>query len=114
MSRRRKRPLAETSTAAPEVGGVARLLTETPLATLDLHGYTAAQARPRVRDFLTTHARLSGSRVVHLITGKGTGSSGTAVLLDLVRGMLHDEVAHLVDEYAGMLGGGGWVVRVKK
>ena len=77
-------------------------------ATLDLHGYTAAQARPRLRDFLTTHSRVSGGGVVHVITGKST-----AVLLELVRDMLDNEAAGHVDEYAGMLGGGGWVVRVK-
>jgi hypothetical protein len=30
-----------------------------------------------------------------------------------VRDMLGHEAAIHVDEYAGMLGGGGWVVRVK-
>ena len=78
------------------------------VATLDLHGYTADQAQLRVRDFLTTHSRISAGSVVHVITGKSTG-----VLLELVRDMLHDEAAHHVDEYAGMMGGGGWAVRVK-
>ncbi len=63
---------------------------------------------PRVRDFLTTHSRISAGSVVHVITGKST-----AVLLELVRDMLDDAAADHVDEYAGMLGGGGWVVRVK-
>ena len=45
---------------------------------------------------------------MHIITGKST-----AVLLELVRDMLDDEAAGHVDEYAGMMGGGGWVVRVK-
>ena len=83
------------------------------VATLDLHGYTADQARLRVRDFLTTHSRMSSEGVVHIITGKGTGSAGDAVLLELVREMLDGEAADRVDEYAGMLGGGGWVLRVK-
>ena len=39
--------------------------------------------------------------------------TGGAVLLEVVRDMLDDEAADHVDEYAGMLGGGGWVVRVK-
>ena len=113
MSRRHKRRSKEVATPPPQVTGIASLLSETPVATLDLHGHTVAQARPRVRDFLTTHARISSGSVVHLITGKGAGSDGEAVLLRLVRDMLDDEAADHVDEYAGVLGGGGWVVRVR-
>jgi DNA-nicking Smr family endonuclease len=108
MSKRRKRRAKEAPAPPPELTGVARLLSQAPVATLDLHGYTAAQAQPRVRDFLATHSHVSAGSVVHVITGKST-----AVLLDLVRDMLEDEEAHHVDEYAGMMGGGGWVVRVK-
>ena len=113
MSRRHKRRVKEAAPPAPEVTGIARLLSERPVASLDLHGYTGAQARPRVRDFLTTHSRISAGSVVHVITGKGTGSEGDAVLLELVRDMLDDDEAGHVDEYAGMLGGGGWVARVR-
>ena len=115
-SKRRKRLLKEADkppSPPPSLTGIAQLLSEMQVATLDLHGYTADQARPRLRDFLTTHSRISSESVVHIITGKGTGSAGDAVLLELVREMLDDEAAHHVDEYAGMLGGGGWVVRVK-
>ncbi len=113
MSKRRKRRVKEAATPPPELTGIARLLSEMPLATLDLHGYTGPQARLRVRDFLTTHSRISAGSVVHVITGKGTGSEGGGVLLELTREALAGEAADLVDEYAGMLGGGGWVVRVK-
>jgi len=113
MSRRHKRRVKEATLPAPEVTGIARLLSESPVATLDLHGYTGAQAHPRVRDFLTAHSRVSAGSVVHVITGKGTRSEVEAVLPGLVRDMLEDEVADQVDEYAGMVGGGGWVVRVR-
>jgi len=113
MSKRRKRPVKEAVTRPPELTGIARLLSEIPLATLDLHGYTGPQAQLRVRDFLTTHSRISAGGVVHVITGKGTGSQGGGVLLELTRETFAGEAADLVDEYAGMLGGGGWVVRVK-
>ncbi len=113
MSRRRKRRAKEAATRPPEVTGIARLLSESSVATLDLHGYTGAQARPRVRDFLTSHSRISAGSVVHVITGKGIGSEVEAVLPGLVRDMLEDDAADQVDEYAGMVGGGGWVVRVK-
>lgn len=112
MSKRRKR-LREEAAEPPTLTGIAQLLSELQVDTLDLHGYTADQARLRVRDFLTTHSRISAGSVVHIITGKGTGSKGAAVLLDLVREVLGDEGADHVDEFAGMLGGGGWVVRVK-
>ena len=108
MSKRRKRRAKQAPTPPPTLTGVAQLLSQAPAAELDLHGDTADLAQRRVRDFLSTHSRLSPGSVVHVVTGKGTG-----VLLDVVRDMLNDEVAHQVDEYAGMVGGGGWVVRVK-
>ena len=116
MSKRHRRPLKEAEeppSPSPALTGIAQLLSEMHVATLDLHGYTADQARLRVRDFLATHSRVSAEDVVHIITGKGLGSEGDAVLLELVRDMLDAEVANHVDEYAGMVGGGGWVVRVK-
>lgn len=112
MSKRRRR-LAHTEATLPHEAGVARLLSETPVATLDLHGCTSEQARMRVRNFLATQARVSQRRVVHVITGKGRGSEEKAVLLDLVRGCLDHELAELVSEVAGALGGGGWVVRLR-
>ena len=108
-----KRRVKEAATQPPELTGVAQLLSEMPEATLDLHGYTGPQARLRARDFLTTHSQISAGSVVHVITGKGSGSKGRGVLLELTRGLLEGEAANHVDEYAGMLGGGGWVVRVK-
>jgi hypothetical protein len=113
MSKRRKRLEQEAPTPPPSLTGIARLLSEMAVATLDLHGFTAAQAQLRLRDFITTYSHISAGSVVHVITGKGTGSEGPAVLLGLVRDMLDDEVADQIDEYAGMLGGGGWVIRVK-
>jgi hypothetical protein len=72
MSKRRKRRAKEAPAPPPELTGVARLLSQAPVATLDLHGYTAAQAQPRVRDFLATHSHVSAGSVVHVITGKST------------------------------------------
>ena len=79
MSKRPKRQAKDAANAPPELTGVARLLSQAPDATLDLHGYTADQAQLRVQDFLATHSRISAGSVVHVITGKGTG-----VLLELV------------------------------
>lgn len=43
-------------------------------ATLDLHGYTQAQAQPQLRRFIASH-HARGSRMLLIITGKGTKSS---------------------------------------
>jgi hypothetical protein len=113
MSRRRRRLSKEAPTPPPAQTGIAQLLSEMAVATIDLHGLTGDQAHLRVRDFLTTHSRISAGSVVHIITGKGSGSEGVPVLLELVRDMLDDQAADHVEEYAGMVVGGGWVVRVK-
>jgi len=113
LSRRRKRRVEETATEAPEMTGVMKLLSEMAVATLDLHHLTGAQAQAQVRNLLKSHSRISGGRVVHIITGKGVRSGGAPVLHGLVRDMLTEEMAEHVDEYAGMMGGGGWVVRVR-
>ena len=114
MSKRRKRMKRGASIPPSISTGIARLLSEMAIATLDLHGLTAVQAQRRLRDFITTHAHASAGQVVHVITGKGSGSEGPAVLWELVRGMLDDEATNQIDEYAGMLGGGGWVIRFKR
>ena len=114
MSKRRKRLKQGASTPPSISTGIAGLLSEMAVASLDLHGLTAAQAQRRLRDFITTHGNASSGRVVHIITGKGSGSEGPAVLWELVREMLADEAMEQVDEYAGMLGGGGWVIRLKR
>jgi Smr domain-containing protein len=115
MSRRRKRRAKKKSTPPPaETSGIVLLLSETAAQTLDLHGLTAAQAAPRVRDFLATQQRTAAGRVVHIVTGKGTKSDGKPVLLGLVRDMLDEEGGGRVSEFAGMLGGGGWAVRLRQ
>ena len=91
MSKRRKRMKQGTSAPPPTSTGIAGLLSEIAVASLDLHGLTAAQAQRRLQDFITTHGNASAGQVVHVITGKGSGSEGPAVLWELVRGMLADQ-----------------------
>ncbi len=49
---------------------------------IDLHGYTAAEALPRVTAFVQG-CRKRGLRTVRIIVGKGTHSQGKAVLPDI-------------------------------
>lgn len=50
-----------------------------PEARLDLHGYTLAQAQPRLHGFITQSAAC-GHRLVLVITGKGRGDPNGAPL----------------------------------
>lgn len=111
MGKRGKRRVVDAA-AAPELTGVARLLTETPTATLDLHGLTADQAERRLGDFVRTHTRISPGGVVHVITGRGSRSEGDAVLPGVAGRALAGDLAAHVSESAGLPGGGGIVVRL--
>jgi hypothetical protein len=113
MSKRRKR-LAQSGQppTGAELSGLALLLSEMPVETLDLHGLTADEAETRVVFFVERHRTTSPGRVVHVITGKGTGSAGEAVLPGLVREILMYDLAKLVAEFGGLPGGGGYAVRV--
>jgi len=113
MPRKKKRKKTrETTASPPELTGIARLLVESPVETLDLHGMSADQAETRVQFFFQRHATASPGRVVHVITGKGTRSVGAAVLPGLVREMLEDDLSRVVEEWAGLHGGGGFAVRI--
>lgn len=97
----------------PEFGIFGDLLDATPVATLDLHGDTALQAERRVKDFVVTHARISGGTVIHIITGRGLGSRGRAVLPGAVRKALNSEVNRFVAEFDRDLDEAGFLVRLK-
>jgi DNA-nicking Smr family endonuclease len=114
MARRKKRrkDRVAPATAPAELTGLARLLTESPVETLDLHGMTADGAERRLGYFLERHRVTSPGRVVHVITGKGVGSHGAAVLPGLVRDLLSDSYARNVAEFGGLPGGGGFSIRI--
>ena len=112
MGRKKKGRRRDAEVSPPELSGIALLLSQMPAATLDLHGLTAEQAERRLRSFLTTQARVSTGKVLHIITGKGTRSEGQPVLPGVVRRLLDGELADWVTEVAGLPGGGGVAVRV--
>ncbi len=113
MPRKKKRKKnREETTSPPELIGIARLLVESPVEKLDLHGMNADQAETRVRFFFQRHATTSPGRVVHVITGKGTRSEAAPVLPDLVRELLQHELSRMVAEWAALHGGGGFAARI--
>lgn len=93
---------------------VAELISAIPVATLDLHGSTAAEAERRVESFLRSRAGSSGGKVVEIVTGKGTRSAGPAVLPRVVRAQIDGPLSHLVSEWAGAMGGGAVRVRLRR
>lgn len=97
----------------PEFGSFGDLLDADPVATLDLHGDTAAQAEPRVRNFILTHSRISNGHVVRILTGKGRGSPRGPVLPSVVRRTLKGELGRFVDEFDRDLDEAGFMVRLK-
>jgi DNA-nicking Smr family endonuclease len=111
MGKRKKRK--RRGRGPPEIGLLGDLLDATPVATLDLHGDTALEAERRVRDFVATHARISRGRVLHIITGRGQGSVGRAVLPGAVRRALTSEISRFVDEFDRDLDEAGFLVRLK-
>lgn len=83
-------------------------------AELDLHGYTVAEAEARLERFLVTEAGRDPSVVVRVITGRGTRSSGPPVLQPAVREALTGWLRHRVDDWAVDVGGGGYLVRLRR
>ena len=80
---------------------------------LDLHGFGAIEARSAVRAFLESWRRRKAGAVVHIITGKGKGSTGGPVLRGLVKTLLQGELRGMVSECGLDDGEGGYRVRVR-
>ncbi len=90
------------------------LHTERVVDVLDLHGLTGDEAEWRLEVFLDRVAAGSPGEVARVITGRGAGSSGPPVLQGLVRDALTGWLGHRVEEWAVDMGGGAYLVRVKK
>src|SRR3989441_10446018 len=76
-------------------------------AELDLHGFGAVEAQSAVRAFLESWQRRKAGAVVHIITGKGKGSTSGPVLRGLVRTLLQGELRGVVAECGFDAGEGG-------
>ena len=90
------------------------LHTERVVDVLDLHGLTGEQAERRLEMFLDRVAAAAPDGVVRVVTGRGSGSPGPPVLQGLVRDALTGWLEHRVTEWAVDLGGGAYLVRVKR
>ena len=88
------------------------LLDATPVATLDLHGRTVAEATAHVQSFLATWQRRAPGQVVHLITGKGRRSPNGPALLPAIRTWLRNAPRRLVRDWARDIDEGGFLVRL--
>lgn len=82
-------------------------------ATLDLHGLRAADAERRVASFLEARARSHRGEVVKIVTGRGSRSEGPEVMRDLVRGLITEDLAHLVADWGIGTGGGAYLVELR-
>ena len=89
------------------------LMDAEPFRTLDLHGATRAEASTKVEDFLATWQRKASGRVVHVITGRGLGSSGAPLLKGLVDDLLRNQLKVYVSKSEPDLDGGGFLIRLK-
>lgn len=81
--------------------------------TLDLHGFTRAEAEAAVIAFLNRSGKKHPGALVHIITGRGRGSPGRPVLKPAVRTLLKSgslPVAH----WGGDLDDGGFLVRLRR
>jgi DNA-nicking Smr family endonuclease len=108
-ARRRKR----RGPRAPTFGAPDPLLDARPEATLDLHGDTALEAERRTHDFIVTHSRIAPGTIVHVITGRGKGSSGRPVLPGVVRRVLTGTASRFVSAFDQDLDGGGYLIRLR-
>ncbi len=82
-------------------------------AEVDLHGFGIVEARSAVRAFLETWRRRKAGVVVHIITGKGKGSTSGPVLRGLVKTLLQGELRGMVVEWGLDDGEGGYRVKLR-
>jgi hypothetical protein len=82
-------------------------------ATLDLHGSTVTEATMQLRSFLTTQSRVRPGKVVRVITGRGRGSAGKAVLLPAVGRLLKGPLSIFVADCSIGVDEGSYLVLLK-
>ncbi len=107
MTRRRRRRTRPDD--QPPAGGRAL----PPVATLDLHGFTASEVPLALSTFFSSWRRRAKGALVHVITGKGKGSVGRPVIRPRVRRLLSEEFHDIVASFEPDETGGGFLVKLK-
>ena len=107
MTRRRRR--RTRSNDQPRSGD----RTSPPVATLDLHGFTASEVPLALSTFFSSWRRRAKGALVHVITGKGKGSAGPPVIQPRVRRLLSEEFHDIIASFEPDDTGGGFMVKLK-
>jgi len=81
-------------------------------STVDLHGFSAAEAEQTVRKVVENWHRRGGG-VLYFITGRGKGSVAGPVLKRTVGALLKRDLSAYVADHAADTSGGGYKVRVR-
>lgn len=81
--------------------------------TLDLHGFSAVEAKTHVPVWIRAAARRNPGGLLHLITGKGKGSSGRPVLGGVVKRLLSDGGIARVKAWGPDGSNGGFLIRIR-
>jgi DNA-nicking Smr family endonuclease len=81
-----------------------------PVAALDLHNFAASEVEHAVCSFVQTWSRRASGSVVHVVTGKGRGSSGAPVLKPRVRKILEARLEGFVRDWTRDVDDGGFLV----
>ena len=83
------------------------------VAEVDLHGFDVERAEVRVESFLRTWSVREPGAVVRIITGRGVGSGGPAVLQSAIREALAGWAGTWVADWSVDRGAGAYLVRLR-
>lgn len=83
------------------------------VAEVDLHGLDVERAEDRVESFLRTWSVREPGGVVRIITGRGAGSHGPAVLREAIRVALSGWAGDWVVAWSVEQGGGAYLARLR-
>lgn len=90
----------------------APLLDVPPDATLDLHGMSVREADQAVRGFIRLWRTRRPGAVLHVITGRGRGSTGRPALRPAIRRLLRGELRNAVRDWTTDVDEGGFLIQV--
>lgn len=87
---------------------------DAPIATSrDLHGMTAAEAKIAVSAFVAAASKTRSGRVIQIITGKGRGSAGGAVLKPLVARLIKGPLSKYIGDWSLDIDDGSYRIKLR-